>query len=104
MHGLLQDIAICSIAAWALGVLAHFARQPVILAYSELLDLIWIAPLAVVVVAGSFSLALLGATRAGEERRAGRGGTATAYGLLAGLAGLVIAASVIAGVGVIVAG
>jgi Kef-type K+ transport system membrane component KefB len=33
MHGLLQDIAICSIAAWALGVLAHFARQPVILAY-----------------------------------------------------------------------
>ena len=33
MHGFLQDIAICSIAAWALGVVAHFARQPVILAY-----------------------------------------------------------------------
>ncbi|NNM71683.1 cation:proton antiporter [Enterovirga aerilata] len=33
MHGLLQDIAVCSIAAWALGVLAHLARQPVILAY-----------------------------------------------------------------------
>ena len=33
MHGLVQDIAVCSIAAWALGVLAHFARQPVILAY-----------------------------------------------------------------------
>ena len=33
MHGLLQDIAVCSIAAWALGVVAHFARQPVIMAY-----------------------------------------------------------------------
>jgi Kef-type K+ transport system membrane component KefB len=33
MHGFLQDIAVCTIAAWALGVVAHFARQPVILAY-----------------------------------------------------------------------
>jgi Kef-type K+ transport system membrane component KefB len=33
MHGLLQDIAVCTIAAWALGVVAHVARQPVILAY-----------------------------------------------------------------------
>ena len=33
MHGFLQDIALCTIAAWALGVVAHFARQPVILAY-----------------------------------------------------------------------
>ena len=33
MHGFLQDIAVCSIAAWALGVVAHLARQPVILAY-----------------------------------------------------------------------
>jgi Kef-type K+ transport system membrane component KefB len=33
MHELLHDIALCIIAAWALGVLAQFARQPVILAY-----------------------------------------------------------------------
>ena len=33
MHGLIQDIAVCSIAAWALGVVAYLARQPVILAY-----------------------------------------------------------------------
>ena len=33
MHALLFDIALCTIAAWLLGVLAHFARQPVILAY-----------------------------------------------------------------------
>lgn len=33
MHHLLYDIALCTIAAWALGVLAQLARQPVILAY-----------------------------------------------------------------------
>lgn len=33
MHDLLYDIALCTIAAWILGVLAQLARQPVILAY-----------------------------------------------------------------------
>jgi Kef-type K+ transport system membrane component KefB len=33
MHELIYDIALCIIAAWALGVLAQFLRQPVILAY-----------------------------------------------------------------------
>ncbi|HEY5892103.1 MAG TPA: cation:proton antiporter [Chthoniobacterales bacterium] len=33
MHHLLHDIALCIIAAWALGMVAHFAKQPVILAY-----------------------------------------------------------------------
>ncbi len=33
MHVLIHDIALCTIAAWALGVLAQFFRQPVILAY-----------------------------------------------------------------------
>src|SRR3954465_10666661 len=33
MHELLKDIALCIIAAWALGVLAHFLRQPVLIAY-----------------------------------------------------------------------
>lgn len=33
MHQLLQDISICIVAAWALGVGAQFIRQPVILAY-----------------------------------------------------------------------
>lgn len=32
-HHLLQEIAICIIAAWALGILAQFLKQPVILAY-----------------------------------------------------------------------
>jgi Kef-type K+ transport system membrane component KefB len=33
MHELIHDIALCIIAAWALGVLAQFFHQPVILAY-----------------------------------------------------------------------
>jgi len=33
MHELIHDIALCIAAAWALGVLAQFLRQPVILAY-----------------------------------------------------------------------
>lgn len=33
MHALIQDIALCIIAAWVLGVLAKFLHQPVILAY-----------------------------------------------------------------------
>ncbi|TDR94711.1 cation:proton antiporter [Enterovirga rhinocerotis] len=33
MHSLLVDIATCTIAAWILGVLSQYARQPVILAY-----------------------------------------------------------------------
>ena len=74
------------------------------LAYVELLDLVWVAPLAVLVVSITFSLALLGTTRAGELRRAGQSGPATAYGLLALVSGAAFAALVIAGVGVIVAG
>ncbi len=73
-------------------------------AYSELLDLVWVAPLIVLAVSTTFSLALLGATRAGEQRRAGHGGPASAWALLATLAGVLFAAIVVAGVGVIVAG
>ena len=74
------------------------------LAYAELLELIWVAPLAVIIVATSFSVALLGATRAGERRRAGNGATASAYALLAFVGGAVFTAVLVTGVGVIVAG
>ncbi len=33
MHQLIQDISICIAVAWALGVIAQYLRQPVILAY-----------------------------------------------------------------------
>jgi len=74
------------------------------LASSELLELVWVAPLAVLAVATTFSLALLGATRAGERRRAGEAGGALGFSALAVVAGLTFAAIVVAGVGVIVAG
>lgn len=73
-------------------------------AYAELLELIWVAPVAVLAVSVTFSLALLGGTRAGEHRRAGNRAAASGYVLLAAVAGLVFSAIVVAGVGVIVAG
>lgn len=33
MHELIRDITLCILFAWMLGLLAHFARQPLILAY-----------------------------------------------------------------------
>lgn len=33
MHGLIGDITLCILFAWVLGLLAHFSRQPLILAY-----------------------------------------------------------------------
>jgi hypothetical protein len=69
-----------------------------------LVELAWVAPLAVLVVASSFSFALLGATRATEMRRAGEARRATAYGLLGVAGAAVFTAAVVFGVGVIVAG
>jgi len=33
MHELIRDITLCILFAWGLGLLAHFFRQPLILAY-----------------------------------------------------------------------
>ena len=33
MHELIRDITLCILFAWGLGLLAHFTRQPLILAY-----------------------------------------------------------------------
>ena len=33
MHELIGDITFCILFAWVLGLLAHFTRQPLILAY-----------------------------------------------------------------------
>ena len=33
MHELIRDITFCILFAWVLGLLAHFFRQPLILAY-----------------------------------------------------------------------
>jgi hypothetical protein len=71
---------------------------------SGLVELAWVAPLAVPSVSITYSLCVLGATRASDMRRAGNGAAATAYGALGVVAGLAFAAAVIAGVAVIVNG
>lgn len=42
MHELIRDITLCILFAWMLGLLAHFSRQPLILAY--LIAGFWIGP------------------------------------------------------------
>ena len=74
------------------------------LAYAELLDLVWVAPLAVVAVAVTFSVALLGATRSGELRRAGSGAAAAAYALAGVVAAIAFTAIVVIGIAIIVTG
>ncbi len=68
----------------------------------KLVELVWVAPLAAVAVALCFSLVIVGATKAGDCRRADRPRVATAYGALSVLAtalclgGVLFAISVIA--------
>ena len=71
---------------------------------SGLVELAWVAPLAVLAVSISYSLCVLGVTRASDARRAGDGGSATAYAALGIFAGLAFTAEVVAGVAVIVNG
>ena len=66
-----------------------------------LLQLVWVAPLAALTVALTFSLVIHGAARSSDARRAGRSAAATAYGALAVLAALAFAAAVLFGVLVI---
>ena len=63
-----------------------------------LLQVIWVSLLAGVGISALFSLVIVAAARAGEARRRGRGGTATAYGTLGVLAFLVFVGGVALGV------
>ncbi len=69
--------------------------------WGALLELIWVAPLAVLVVSVTFSLCIHGAARASDSRRSGNAAAATAYGALALVAALAFAATVVFGVLVI---
>lgn len=69
--------------------------------WSKIVQVLWAAPLAGIGITILFSIGLLGSTRAAEASRAGNGGTATAYGVLAALAFVAFAAGVVFGVSVI---
>jgi hypothetical protein len=67
-----------------------------------LLELVLAAPLAVIAVAVTFSLALRGTANASEAGRAGENGAALAWAALALVAGLAFVGFVVFGIGVIV--
>ena len=66
--------------------------------WAALLNVLWASLLGGVGVTGIFSLALLGATRAGDLRRDGRVAAATAYAVLTAVAGVMVLAALVFGV------
>jgi hypothetical protein len=69
----------------------------------KLFELVWAAALAGLVVSGAFATALVGFTRSGEHRQAGRGAGATAYAVLGFAGTAVFLGAMVFGVEVIVA-
>jgi Na+/H+-dicarboxylate symporter len=63
-----------------------------------LVQVVWVSLLAGVGMSAVFSFVIVGAARAGDARRAGRTGAATAYGILAVLAFAAFAGGVVLGV------
>jgi uncharacterized membrane protein YidH (DUF202 family) len=70
--------------------------------WGQLFELVWAGALAGVVVALAFATLILGATRAADNRRAERIREASAYMVMAAVAAVVFAGSVVFGVWVIV--
>ena len=71
---------------------------------SGLWELAYVVPVAVIVVATTYSLCVLGLTRASDRRREGDRTHASAYAVLGLLAGVAFAGEVVAGVAVIISG
>jgi hypothetical protein len=65
-------------------------------------ELLWAAPAATLAVSLSFSLLVVGVSRASEMRRTGAWGPTVLYALLGLVAGLVFAGVVVEGVRIIV--
>ena len=63
-----------------------------------LFQVVWVSLVAGVGITALFSLVIYGAEKAGDHRRAGRGGPATAFAALALLAFALFAAGVVLGV------
>ena len=70
--------------------------------WSKLFELVWAAALAGLAVSVTFAAVIVGATRATDCRRANRSGAATAYVVLATVAGVLFAGAVVFGISVIV--
>ena len=69
-----------------------------------LVEVVWVSLVAGVSVTTVYALALLGASRFSEARRAGQSGAAAGFGLLAAVAGLTFVAGVAYAVHLVLAG
>lgn len=67
------------------------------IAWSDLLQVVWVSLLAGIGVTASFSLVILGSARAAESRRAGNGAAAAAFAVLSGVALLAFVAGLVFG-------
>jgi hypothetical protein len=73
-----------------------------VIEWDKIGQLLWAAPVAALTVSVTFSLIIMGTSRADDARRAGAATTAMLYSLVALVAGLAFVAVVVFGVVVIV--
>ncbi|HWH92274.1 MAG TPA: hypothetical protein VNT03_00300 [Baekduia sp.] len=73
-----------------------------VIEWDKIGELLWVAPVAGLAVAITYALMIVGYARAGEARREGSGGAATAYSILAAASTLAFLAVVVYGLTIIV--
>jgi hypothetical protein len=69
--------------------------------WDTILQVVWVSLVAGIGVSAIFSLAILAVARAGESSRAGRGGAAVGFAVLAVLALIVFGAGIALGINVL---
>ena len=69
--------------------------------FNALLEVVWTSLIAGVAMTAAFSLVIYGSGQSAEARRDGRGGAATAYGVLAAVAMLAVAGGVVLAISLI---
>ena len=69
-----------------------------------LVQLIWVAPLAALIVAITFAICIYGGAKAGDSRREGNAAAATLFAGLSVVAGLAALAVCVFGVSIIIVG
>jgi hypothetical protein len=73
-----------------------------VIEWDKIGELLWVAPLAALVVSITFSLVIMGSSRASDARRAGAGTTAMLYSVVALLGTAGFTAVVVFGIVVII--
>jgi hypothetical protein len=76
--------------------------MPAVIEWDKIAELLWVAPLAALIVSVAFSLIIMGSARATDARRAGTGTAAMLYSVVTLLATAGFIAVVVFGVAIIV--